>query len=75
MCVCAQVISLMRIDPQAEDDVLAKAVLFTKYVRSLPGWLETRVWSSQGLDLVSDLLGGIREVTLVDTQSHQNLFR
>ena len=65
----------MRIAPAAEDDVLAKAVLFTKYVRSLPGWLESRAWNSQGLSLVSELLGGIRDVTQVDCQSHQNLFR
>ena len=65
----------MRIAPGTEDDVLAKAVLFTKYVRCLPGWLESRTWSSQGLALLTDLLGGIRDITRVDCQAHQNLFR
>ncbi|KAK9806574.1 hypothetical protein WJX73_003713 [Symbiochloris irregularis] len=70
------VISLMRIPPAAEDDRAAKATLFTNFVCILPRWLAAREWNVQGVAVISDLLGGIREVTGEhDSLPHQNLFR
>ena len=74
--VLSQVISLMRIAPAAEDDRAAKATLFTNFVCILPRWLAAREWNEQGVAIVSELLGGIREVTgEADSQRHQNLLR
>ena len=66
----------MRIPPAAEDDKAAKATLFTNFVCILPRWLAARKWDCQGVAVISDLLGGIREVTGEhDSLPHQNLFR
>lgn len=63
----------MRLAPADQDDRLAKAAMFTKYAELLPAALMAD--SSNALQLVSDLLLGIREVIAGNKLAHQNLFR
>ncbi|KAK9824084.1 hypothetical protein WJX72_007613 [[Myrmecia] bisecta] len=67
------VVGLMRMAPVTEDDQLAKAALFTKYVEALPHALDG--WPKRGLEVVSDLLLGMQDVVAADPENHQNLFR
>ena len=63
----------MRLAPADEDDRLAKAALYTKYVELLPAALMAGHPCS--LRLVADLLNGIKTVVASNVVSHQNLFR
>ncbi len=63
----------MRLAPADQDDRLAKAALFTKYAELLPAALIAD--TTDALQLVSDLLLGIREVIAGNKLTHQNLFR
>ena len=63
----------MRVVPATEDDNLAKAALFIKYIEALPHALDG--WRDRGLGIVTDLLGSIREVLQDEVAVHQNLFR
>jgi len=68
-----QVLRLMRLAPAGEDDRLAKAALYTKYVELLPAALTAGAPNS--LQLITDLLNGIKIVIAANTVSHQNCFR
>lgn len=68
-----QVVGLMRMVPASEDEALAKAALFTKYVEVLPTALDG--WQAAGLGMASDLLAGVRDVVAADRTTHQSLFR
>ena len=63
----------MRLAPADEDDRLAKAALYTKYVELLPAALMAGHPCS--LRLVTDLLNGIKTVVASNVVPHQNLFR
>ena len=63
----------MRQAPADEDDRLAKAALYTKYVELLPAALMAGHPCS--LRLVTDLLNGIKTVVASNVVPHQNLFR
>ncbi len=68
-----QVLSLMRLAPADEDDRLAKAALYTKYAELLPAALSAG--SPHLLQLISELLSGIKIVIAANPVPHQNLFR
>lgn len=68
-----QVLSLMRLAPADDDDRLAKAALYTKYVELLPAALSAG--APHSLQLISDLLSGIKIVIAANPVPHQNLFR
>lgn len=68
-----QIVSMMRSVPATEDDKLAKAALFTKYVEVLPHALRKSL--DCGIDIILDLLAGIQAVVAGDTATHQMLFR
>ena len=64
----------MRINPETENDSLAKVALFTKFTEILPTALQDRHSSGLGT-MVFDLLNGIQDVLAVTQIHHQNLFR
>ena len=68
-----QIVSMMRSVPATEDDKLAKAALFTKYVEVLPHALRRSL--DCGINIILDLLAGIQAVVTGDTSTHQILFR
>ena len=68
-----QIVSMMRSVPATEDDKLAKAALFTKYVEVLPHALRRSL--DCGINIILDLLAGIQAVVAGDTITHQILFR
>lgn len=69
----AQVLRLMRLAPADEEDRLAKAALYTKYAELLPATLVAG--KPHSLQLVTDLLNGIKIVIATNVVPHQNLFR
>ena len=68
-----QVLSLMRLVPADEDDRQAKAGLYTKYMELLPAALTAG--HSRSVQLVTDLLKGMKTVVASNVVPHQNLFR
>ena len=68
-----QVLRLMRLAPAEEADRQAKAALYTKYAELLPAALMAGAPGS--LQLVTDLLNGIKIVIAANIVPHQNLFR
>ncbi|GAB4815481.1 hypothetical protein N2152v2_002527 [Parachlorella kessleri] len=68
----SMVVMLMRTPPGVEDDRLAKAALFTKYVETLPHAVQS--WRQHGTGMVSDLLRGMHSVVAANPPYHQDLF-
>lgn len=68
-----QVLRLMRLAPAEEADRQAKAALYTKYAELLPAAL--MAGAPDSLQLVTDLLNGIKIVIAANIVPHQNLFR
>ena len=68
-----QVLRLMRLAPAEEADRLAKAALYTKYAELLPAAL--MAGPPHSLELIFDLLDGIKIVIAANIVPHQNLFR
>ncbi len=73
MLMTMQIVSMMRSVPATEDDKLAKAALFTKYVEVLPHALRRSL--DCGINIILDLLAGIQAVVAGDPTTHQILFR
>ena len=68
-----QVLRLMRLAPAEEADRSAKAALYTRYAELLPAALVAG--PPRSLQLIADLLNGIKTVIAANIVPHQNLFR
>ena len=68
-----QVLRLMRLAPAGEEDRQAKAALYARYAELLPAALVAGPLHS--LQLITELLNGIKIVIAANIVPHQNLFR